>query len=385
MADDASNAHPLTRRGILLFTLTGIEIRLDPSWFLIFLLIMVSLAAGYFPNQYPGQSTMAYWVAGAAASLLLFVSILAHEFSHAVVARLSGISVPAITLFLFGGVSHMEEEAETPASEFRIAAVGPFTSFALAGVFWSVHRLLPSDLPVLPQAVVAYLAWINAALGVFNLLPGFPLDGGRVLRAAVWWKTGSLRRATRVAADAGKGLAIGLMLLGGLQIFSGALLGGLWLVFIGMFLRGMAEAGYQNLVLVQSLEDARVGDVTIEDPITVTPRLSIRELIDDYFLEYGYRAYPVVEDGKPLGLISVNDLQGLPVDERESTTVAERMRELDDACCVSPDVPLTEALKKLEDTTGGRLLVTRGGDLLGILTKGGLARFVEIRRLLEQA
>jgi CBS domain-containing protein len=206
-----------------------------------------------------------------------------------------------------------------------------------------------------------------------------------VLRAAAWWKTGSLRRATRIAADAGKGLAFGLMLLGGLQIFAGSLLGGLWLVFVGLFLRSMAEAGYQNLVLVQSLEDVRAGDVAIEDPVTVTPRLSIRELVEEYLLEHGYRAYPVVEAGKPLGLISVNDLQGLPADERESTTVSERMRKLDDAACIPPGMPLTEALKKLESSPGGRLLVTQDGELLGMLTKSGLTRFVEIRRLLDQA
>jgi CBS domain-containing protein len=279
----------------------------------------------------------------------------------------------------------MEEEADTPGRELRIAAVGPLTSFAIAGIFWGLHSALPSNVPVLAGAVTSYLAWINAALGVFNLLPGFPLDGGRVLRAAAWWKTGSLRRATRVAADAGKGLAIGLMLLGGIQIFAGALLGGLWLVFIGLFLRSMAEAGYQNLVLVQSLEDVRAGDVAIEDPVAVAPRVSIREFVEDYLLGYGYRAFPVVEEGKPIGLISVHDIQGLPADKRESTTVRERMRGLDRAACVSPDVPLTEALKKLENTSAGRLLVTRGDELLGILTKGGLARFVEIRRLLEQA
>jgi Zn-dependent protease len=385
MSDNDAKAGPLSRTGISLFQLAGIEVRLDTSWFLIFLLILVSLSAGYFPNEYPDQRTTLYWLAGTGATLLFFLSILAHEFSHAVVARLSGVSVPAITLFLFGGVSHMEEEADTPGSELRIAAVGPLTSFAIAGVFWGLHSVLPSNVPVLAGAVTSYLAWINAALGVFNLLPGFPLDGGRVLRAAAWWKTGSLRRATRVAADAGKGLAIGLMLLGGIQIFAGALLGGLWLVFIGLFLRSMAEAGYQNLVLVQSLEDVRAGDVAIEDPVAVAPRVSIREFVEDYLLGYGYRAFPVVEEGKPIGLISVHDIQGLPADKRESTTVRERMRGLDRAACVSPDVPLTEALKKLENTSAGRLLVTRGDELLGILTKGGLARFVEIRRLLEQA
>ena len=373
------------RGGIPLFRIAGIQIRLELSWFLIFGLILVSLSAGYFPSQHPDQSASAYWAAGAAATLLFFLSILVHELSHAVMARLSGIRVPAITLFLFGGVSHMEEEARTPASELRIAAVGPLASFVLAGVFWGLHRALAPGLPPLAGAVISYLAWINAALGVFNLLPGFPLDGGRVLRAVAWWRTGSLRRATRLAADAGKGLAVGLMILGALQIFVGALLGGVWLILIGMFLRSMAEAGYQNLVLAQALEDVRAGDVAIRDPLTVSPELTLRELVDDHLLRHGYRAYPVVEGGRPIGVISVNDLQEVPPEKRDSMRVRERMRALEDSMRVSPDVPLADALRKLAAAPGGRLLVLRGDRLEGLLTKSGLARFVEIRQVLEPA
>lgn len=371
------------RRGISLFRVGGIDIRLDYSWFLIFALILVSLSAGYFPRVQEGESTAAYWLAGAVATLLFFASIVAHELSHALVARLSGIRVPTITLFLFGGVSHMEEESRTPGSEFRVAVVGPLTSLALAAVFWGVHRALPADFPPLAAGVVGYLAWINAALAVFNLLPGFPLDGGRVLRAAAWWKTGSLRRATRIAADAGKGLAIGLMLLGGLQVFLGSLLGGLWLVFIGMFLRTMAESSYQSLVLVQSLEDVRVEHVAILDPITVPPQLSIADLVEDYLLVHGYRAYPVVDDGAVLGIISIDDLRDLPAEKRASTTVKDRMRMLDESLSVSPELSLRDALKKLA-AAGVPLLVMQGNELAGMLTKSGLARFIEIRRALEE-
>lgn len=385
MSEGEAESGVLSRRGISLLRIGGIRIRLDYSWFMIFLLILVSLSAGYFPGRYPDESAAAYWSAGAAATLLFFLSILAHELSHAIVARLSGIRVPAITLFLFGGVSHMEEEARSPASEFRVAIVGPFTSFALAAVFWAAHRLLASELPALAAGVVHYLAWINAALGVFNLLPGFPLDGGRVLRALAWWRTGSLRRATRVAADVGKGLAIGLMMLGGLQIFAGALLGGLWLIFIGMFLRTMAESSYQNLVLVQTLEDVRVGDVATLDLVTVPPELTIGELVDDYLLDHGHRAYPVVENGPPVGLISVKELRDLPADKRSVTTVRERMQPVEDSMRVAPDLPLTEALKRLGSVPGGRLLVMRNGELVGMLTRSGLARFVEIRNVLDQA
>lgn len=386
MAETTNAARTVRRSGLSLFRVAGIEIRLDYSWLLIFVLILVSLSVGYFPQDSPDQATLAYWVAGLAGTLLFFASILIHELSHSIVARLSGISVPAITLFLFGGVSQMKEEASKPATEFRIAIVGPLTSFALAAIFWGIGRFLPEGTPSLVASVVHYLAFINTALGVFNLLPGFPLDGGRVLRALVWWRTGSLRRATRTAADVGKGLALGLMFLGGLQILvAGALMGGLWLVFIGMFLRSMAEAGYQNIVLLQALEEATVGEVATRDPITVSPKISIRELIDDYLLALGYRAFPVVENGVVRGIISVAELKDLPADKRDSVSVEERMIRLTDRIRVEPGLALTEALKRLPLAPGGRLLVMRGDELVGMLTKSGLARFVEIRQALEAA
>jgi Zn-dependent protease/CBS domain-containing protein len=386
MAETATEATPVRRRGLSLFRVAGIDIRLDYSWLLIFALILVSLAVGYFPQAHPYQTTVGYWIAGLIGTLLFFASILIHELSHALVARLSGIPVPTITLFLFGGVSQMEEEAHQPSTEFRIAVVGPLTSFALAAIFWGIGRSLPEETPVLTMAVVEYLAFINAALGVFNLLPGFPLDGGRVLRSVVWWRTGSLRRATRTAADVGKGLAVGLMILGGLQILlAGALIGGLWLVFIGMFLRGMAEAGYQNIVLGQALEDATVADVATPELVTVSPKITIRDLVDDYLLVHGYRAFPVVEGGAVQGLISVSELKDLPPEKRDSVTVGERMIPLKDEMRVEPDLALTEAMKKLPRAPGGRLLVMRGDELVGLLTKSGLARFVEIRNVLEEA
>lgn len=386
MADEQRpTRRALPRRGIPLLRVAGFDVRLDYSWFLIFALVLVSLSAGYLPGEHPGQPVLAYWLAGGAATLLFFVSIVVHEISHAIVARIAGIHVSGITLFLFGGVSELDEEASTPKDEFRIAIVGPLTSFALAALFWGAHRVLPEGVPVLAKAVVLYLAWINAALGIFNLLPGFPLDGGRVLRALAWWKSGSLRSATRVAADAGKGLAVGLMLLGGLQIFAGALLGGLWLVFIGMFLRTTAEAGYQSLLLQRAMEDARVEDVMTLELVTVSPQLAIRRLVDEHLLEEGHRAYPVVEDGTVVGLIGVGDLKDLPAEDRGATTVAERMQRLRGEMCVSPDAPVSDAMKQLAYTGRDRLLVMQGDQLRGMFSKSDLSRFLEIRQLLDTA
>lgn len=374
---------PDGRAGISLFRIEGIEVRLDYSWFFIFLLVLVSLSAGYFPRTHPNLSSASYWAAGTVATLLLFFSILLHELSHAWMARASGIRVSGITLFLFGGASELADEPSKPSSEFRVAIVGPLTSFALAIVFWIIHLALEPVASPLTAGVALYLAWINAALGIFNLLPGLPLDGGRILRAAVWWRTGSLQRATRTAATAGKGVAVGLMILGGFQIFAGALIGGLWLVLIGLFLRRTAEAGYQSHVILQSLEDVRVRDVAIHDPVTVSPQLSIQTLVDDYFLKHGYRSFPVVEGTSVQGIISIDALRQIPPDERPRTSVKHHTTPLSDEIRVSPELPLSDALKKLQAAPSGRLLVLEHGELVGLLTKEGLARFIEIRHVLQ--
>lgn len=372
------------RGGLSLFHLGGIEVRIDFSWFFIFLLVLIGLSTGYFPRFHPELSTLAHWGAGFVTTLLLFTSIVLHELSHAWMAQASGIPVPTITLFLFGGVSEMSEEPEEPATDLKIAAVGPLMSFALAGVAWLVHFLLTPWAPPLASGIALYLIWINLALGVFNLLPGLPLDGGRILRALAWKSSGSLKRGTRIAANAGKGIAIGLMILGAIEIFAGALVGGIWLILIGLFLRGTAEAGYQNLVILHSLEDVDVGDVAIRDPVTVPPQTSIQSLIDDYLLTRGYRSYPVVDDGRALGVISVDAIRDVPVEERSQRRVEQSMVPVSDEMKVTPDTPLSVALKKLMQSQSGRLLVQKeGGALEGMLTKEGLSRFMEIRQVID--
>ncbi|MEN8160354.1 MAG: site-2 protease family protein, partial [Myxococcota bacterium] len=279
------------RGGFPLFRVAGIQIRVDPSWFLIFLLIWWSLGAGYFPRTQPEAGALQSWAAGLLAALLFFVSLLIHELSHSLVARRAGQEVRTITLFLFGGAAEMTSEPEDPATEFRIAAVGPLASFVLAALFALTARSLPDATPELLVGVVRYLGWVNLALGVFNLLPGFPLDGGRMLRAVLWWRTGSLRRASRVATEAGKGLGLGLAILGGLQIFAGALVGGIWLVLIGLFARGLAESSYQSLILRQLLGQVAVEDVMVRDPVCVPPDLTLARLVDEYVLGHGFRGF----------------------------------------------------------------------------------------------
>jgi Zn-dependent protease len=368
--------------GLKLMKVGGIQIILDYSWFIVFGLLLWSLSAGYFPLVYPGQTTQTYWMTGGLAALLFFISVITHELSHSFMAIRSGIKIPEITLFIFGGMARLSEEAGDPKTEFKIAIVGPLTSFALAFVFWILQNTLRNDQPSIIVEMFGYLSWINIALGIFNLIPGFPLDGGRVFRAFWWWKTGSMIKATRLASDIGKGFAVVLMILGGVQIFSGALIGGLWLIFIGMFLRGMAEAGYQELVLTKSLEGTRVQDVMIRDVVTAPFDLPLRQLIADYFLRYGYRGFPVTADGKVSGVISLANVKDLSSQEQAEKKVEQVMAPVNGAMTISPETPLAEALKKMSHDNVARLLVMRGDQMMGMITQTGLLRFLEIKRAL---
>jgi CBS domain-containing protein len=220
------------------------------------------------------------------------------------------------------------------------------------------------------------------AVGIFNLIPGFPLDGGRVLRAFVWYRSGSLTRATRTASQVGKGFAMVLMLLGALQIFTGALLGGLWLIFIGMFLRGTAEEGYQEVVLRQVLADVAVHDVMTQDVVSVPQDLPVSQLLTEYFLRYGYHGFPVTQNGTVAGVVSLDAVRHVPEPERAATTVTQIMRPLSGQTTIAPQAPLTEALTKMAQEDTGRLLVMQDGTMYGMITKTGLLRFLEIKQIL---
>jgi CBS domain-containing protein len=278
----------------------------------------------------------------------------------------------------------MTSEPEDPGTEFRIAIAGPLASFTLALLFWLLGELLPSSAPDLLLGVVRYLAWINLALGVFNLLPGFPLDGGRILRAWVWRRTGSLREASRVATRAGKGLGLGLAFLGGIQIFTGALVGGVWLVLIGLFARGLAESSYQSLLLREQLEEVSVADVMVREPVSVPADLTLDRLVDDYILGHGFRGFPVVEGGRTLGLISVDRVRGVPAAQRAQQRVRDHLDPAVERLRVTPETPLLEALRTMASLGAQRLLVMRAGSdqLAGLLTKSGLVRFIELRQAL---
>jgi Zn-dependent protease/predicted transcriptional regulator len=369
-----------TNRGIDLVRIAGIQIAIDFSWVIIFLLVLFSLAAGYFPSAYPGHAADAYWAIGLAATFLFFASVVIHELAHAVVANRLGQPVRRITLFVFGGMAHLSREPRNPRTEMMIAAVGPLTSLILAGAFWAwAAGGANAGFGPLTVAMLSYLAFINLALAIFNLLPGFPLDGGRLLRGFLWLRWGDLRRATARAADWGSGIAFGLMALGMLQIFGGALTGGLWLIFIGMFLRGAARASYGAVLVEEALSGTRVRDVMIDDPVVVSGEATVSEVVEDAFLRHGFGGFPVGRDHDIEGLVSLRQVRALRPEERRSRTVREVMQPAEAGVRVAASAPIADALRRMVDSENGRLLVTDGEKIVGLVTRTGITRFIQMR------
>jgi len=375
------SSHGIMGNGFRLGSFLGFEVRVDYSWFVIFFLILWSLTAGFFPQALPDQPSVVYLAMGVAGALLFFASILAHELSHSVVARSKGIPVEGITLFLFGGIAHTRLEAEDPSDEIQIAGIGPLLSLVLGGAFvglgWIGQR---AGWPPPVNHVAAYLGYINVLLAVFNLLPGFPLDGGRLFRAIVWKATGDLTKATRWATAGGKALGYGLMALGFLEAFTGAVLGGLWLVFIGWFLRGAAEVSLRQHMVARVLQGVRAADVMSERPETVPPGITLQELVDDHLLRRRYQSFPVVDRERLVGLVTLDQVKERPRDRWASTHVEEVMAKADSTLVVSADEPMADVLSRMQESGTRRVLVTRGGHLVGIVSGSDIARWVQRAR-----
>ena len=372
-------------KGIDLFKVAGIQIAIDYSWIVIFLLVAWSLSAGYFPREYPGYGWGQYLGVGVMATLLFFASVVTHELAHSLVANRLGQPVRRITLFIFGGMAHLSREPSTPTAEMKIAAVGPLTSFALGALFWGCTRIAANaGLPLLWVAVFKYLASVNVALALFNLLPGFPLDGGRIVRGLLWRRSGDLRAATARAADWGAGIAFGLMALGLVEILDGALVGGLWLIFIGMFLRGAARAGYHGVVVERALGGATVRDLMVSDPVIVPGDLTVHQAIEEHFLRRGFGGFPVGAPGQIDGLVSLAQIKHCPPDQRADRRVREIMRPADDSVQIAAGASVSDALRQMVAADSARLLVTDGGRVIGLITLSGMKRFIQLKTELEE-
>lgn len=359
--------------------IAGVPLHVHPSWLAVYGLITWTLAVGYFPHVLPGLGAPAYWLGGLVAALLLFASVLLHELSHAVVAGALGLRVQGITLHVFGGVSELEEEPPTPVTEALIAAAGPLTSFLIAGGLWTL-RATGLVTTGWAGAVARYLILVNLALALFNLIPGLPLDGGRLLRAAVWRWTGVLGQATRVASTSGVGFAYVLMGLGILQTLSGLFLDGVWLVLIGLFLRQAADATYSHAALRDTLGRVRVRDVMSRDVASAGPDTSVTDLAKAFALHH-YTSFPVVEGGTLRGIVSIHEVHGLPTDRWGETTVRTLMRPVTDDLTTSPDATALEALAKVSRNGVGRLAVLDDGNLVGYLSLKDITSVLVLRGL----
>jgi Zn-dependent protease len=351
---------------VTLFRVRGIPVKIHASWLVIVGLLTWTLSVGYFPQVLPDLPATSYWIQGFLAALLLFVSVLLHELAHAIAARGYGIPVSGITLHVFGGVSQLEREPPRPGVEVVVAIVGPLTSFALAALLGLAGALVPLQPGAL--AIVRYLTLVNLVVGVFNLLPGFPLDGGRLLRAVLWKAKGNLGWATRTASRVGSGFALLLVALGAVRALGGEFLGGLWLVLIGLFLRQAAEGSYQQHLLRRVLGPLTVRDVMAREVIRISPDLSLAQVIDQFFWPHHVSSFPVVEGERVVGVLGLAQLRTTPPDLRVETAVREVMLPVAEPLVAAPGDGLEDALKKLSGNGLGRLAVVENGRLVGYLS-----------------
>ena len=358
--------------------IAGIEIGIHYTWLFAFALIAWSLAVGFFPSTFGGFDAATYWLLGIAGALGLFVSVLVHELSHSLVALARGMKVHSITLFIFGGVSNLQGEAEEPKDEFLVSVVGPVSSFILAILFWALQR--PFSTTVSPiGAVLGYLAFVNLMLGAFNLVPGFPLDGGRVLRSLVWGATGSMRRATQVASYAGQAVAFLLIFWGLSRMFGGDFLGGLWTAFIGWFLNNAAESTRQQQIIEEHLRGIRVTQVMDPQPPVVAPGLSVHDFVFDHVLQRGERAVLVSQAGRLAGIASITDAKRVPQSAWSSTPVGQIMTRAP-LRTVPATADLSVALKLLTESSLHQApVLDDDGTVLGMLTRADILRFLQYR------
>ncbi len=364
------------RHSIPIGRIFGISIDLDYSWFLILGLLTWILAVSYYPVEFHGWSHAEYWYVGALTAVMLFVSVLIHELGHSIVAKRFGLAVPRITLFIFGGVSQIATEPPNAAAEFWIAIVGPLVSFALAALFWEIEPLLSWSQPLF--ALAEYLAMINLILGVFNLIPGFPLDGGRVLRAILWRMTGKYHRATTAAALSGRFFGFVLIFVGVWQALSGNFIGGLWIAFIGWFLESAAGSQLQQEVLKNLLGEHKVLDVMERHFPQVDGAVTLQELVDKYVLQEGLQYIVVSGADGPSGMVTLKGIRGVPRSAWPTTPVSQVMIPFQKLTTTRPDAVLWSAMEKMGRNGVNQLPVIEGSGIVGILSREDIVHYLRV-------
>lgn len=372
------------KNAVKIFSLNRFDIKVDPSWLLIAALITWSLSQQYFPTELPGQSTEIYMVMAIITMLCFFGSLLLHELAHSVVARKKGVPIKSITLFLFGGVAELKAEPQSARAEFWIALAGPAMSLALAFGFWVLAKVAELALITTPVTVVlSYLALINLVLAIFNMVPAFPLDGGRVLRAFLWHRDGDMLKATETAAKSGAIFAYMLMGLGLLSLFQGLVVAGIWQLLIGGFVLFASRNSYQSQLMRATFEGKTVEDLMTKDPVCVDPETTLAELVNRIMLQYRISFVPVVDGQVLLGHIDTTVLRGIDSENWANTHVGDVFAALERAVAVRPDLPVQDLMSQIAKTGRRKFLVAENHRLLGVITLADLTGYLNITDVLR--
>jgi len=364
----------MNKNTITLGRVLGIPIGLDPSWFLIFVLITWTLASSYFPGEFKNWPTAQYWIVGAVTAILFFTSVALHELGHSILALRYKIPVTSITLYIFGGIARIASEPPSAVAEFFIALAGPLTSFALAVLFSLLERFSTSVAPV--YAMVKYLAYINGSLALFNLIPGFPLDGGRVFRAIVWGISRNLRRATEIAAAIGRVVAYLFILFGVWQILQGYWANGLWIAFIGWFLENAAVGQVRQQRMHDLLAGHSVAQAMSHSCATVPANLPLQELVDRHFLGEGHRCLMVTRGDEITGLLTLHHIREVPRERWGTVTAGEVMTPLSQMKHISPEIGLEAALEEMGIDGVNQLPVMSDGQIEGMLSREDIINYL---------
>lgn len=363
-----------------LFRLLGFEVKIDLTWLLLALLVTWTLARGVLPAYFPNLSVETYWWMGISGTAGLLVSIVFHELCHSLVARRYGLPIKGITLFIFGGVAEMEDEPPSPKAEFLMAVAGPVASIVLALLLAAAYTTARQmGLPAGVTGVLYYLAYLNLLLAVFNLIPAFPLDGGRMLRAALWgWKR-DIRWATRISSAAGSGFGLALIILAVFAVLQGNFIVGMWWFLIGMFIRSAASMSYQRLLMRQTLHGEHVRRFMNTSPVTAPRSISLQQLVEDYIYKYQHKMFPVVDGSALAGCITTRDVKAIPREQWARTTVADVYKPCSTDNTIAADADALEALSLMTRTGSSRLMVVERGKLVGIIALKDLLRFLSLK------
>lgn len=363
---------------IKLFTVRGIEVRLDYSWFIIFILVTWSLAGEYFPTHNPNWSPFLYWSLGLVTSILFFVSVLLHELAHSFVAQSHGTRVPRITLFIFGGAAQIAEEPKNARDEFTMALAGPAMSVvicAASGAAWAMTR----DAAPALGALFGWLSMINLSLAIFNLVPGFPLDGGRVLRAMIWGATHDMDKATRIAAAVGRGVALLFIVMGVYVAFVGSVVSGIWTAFIGWFLLNAATQTSRRQVFQRLLQGHVAGEVMWRDCPFIDARTPVSELVYQNILNTGRRCFPVMEGERVAGIVTIHNIKSTPPEQWANTATGQIMIRAESLKTVAPETPLSKVMEMMAGDGVNQVPVVQEGRFLGMVTREGLMDFLKTK------